>query len=354
MKRKAFVSGLSGQDGSLLAQLLLSKGYQVFGGRRRNASGSLWRLEELGIADKVTIVPFELLELPQMIRVLRDVMPDEVYNLAAQSFVATSFDHPLYTFDVDAMGVLRLLEAVKTACPYARIYQASSSEMYGNAPACEDPSCLGCVGYDEEARMLPRSPYGIAKLAAYHAVRNYRESKGKGCLYGLFASNGILFNHESSLRSLEFVTRKITDGLARIACGQDFVLHLGNLDAKRDWSYAGDAVRAMHLILQHSEPDDFVIATGETHSVREFLTLACNYLQLPLDDLFESGKIVIDESLTRPAEVDVLIGDASKAKRVLGWEPTVRFPELVQMMVDADMARIRRQLDGCFHSREQI
>ena len=349
MKKRAFITGISGQDAAYLAQLLLGKGYDVFGGKRRNASGSLWRLQELGIADQITYVPFELTELPQMMRVLKDIQPEEIYNLAAQSFVQTSFDHPLYTMDVNGMGVLRLLEAVKTVCPQARVYQASSSEMFGG---CDfDAWCIPCEtsALCEHKQMYPRSPYGISKLTAYWAVRNAREAKGAGCLYGLFACNGILFNHTSSLRGPEFVTRKITDGIARIAAGQDFVLRLGNLDARRDWGFAGDYVEAMWLMLQQDKPDDFVIATGKTHSVRDFLTAAIRASGLRGELLFEENRVWvgkrcvvrIDQRLCRPAEVDILLGDASKAKRVLGWEPQVGFEELVQMMVEADMRRVR-------------
>lgn len=344
MTNTALITGASGQDAAWLAQLLLSKGYRVVGGMRRNASGSLWRLTELGIDKDVEIVPFELLELPLMLRTLEKVRPDEVYNLAAQTFVQASFDEPLHTADVTGIGALRLLEAVRQACPTARYYQASSSEMFGN-------SIQSMFTLDENAPMHPRSPYGIAKLFAYWCTRNYREA------YGLHASNGILFNHESPLRGPEFVTRKISMGVAKIVAGQDHVIRLGNLDAKRDWGFAGDFVRAMWLMLQQDKPDDYVIATGESHSVREFvntafITTASHSPEWMVANDgsgmcgfgFDRHRVVVqvDPALYRPAEVDVLLGDASKARRVLGWEPTVSFDELVREMVEADLRREKR------------
>lgn len=350
--KTALITGISGMDGSHLAQLLLDKGYRVVGTYRRTASGSFWRLEELGVRDheNLSLVQMDLLELPRMLQVLRDTQPDEVYNLAAQSHVHTSFDQPLVTADVDAIGALRLLECIRSVCPKARFYQASSSEMFGNAP-------IGETGYTENSPMCPRSPYGFSKLFAYHATRNYRDA------HGMFACNGILFNHESPLRSLEFVTRKITDGVARITCGENHVIKLGNLDARRDWGSAPDYVRGMWLMLQHDTPDDYVLATGETHSVREFVTAAFKAASLPFvfgwvrdrsggepdvevgaltrDGIVHHHVLAVDPALYRPAEVDVLLGDASKARLVLGWESTVKFKQLVGMMVDAEIARRR-------------
>lgn len=343
----AFITGISGQDGSFLAQLLLAKGYKVIGGLRRNASGSLWRLEELGIREHVEIVPWEMLDLPLMLRTLERVKPDEIYNLAAQSFVKTSFDEPLHTADVNAMGVLRLLEAVRTVCPTARVYQASSSELFGNSLFVQQEAARlfdsrmqeAASQLSEESAFEPRSPYAVSKLFSYWAVRNYREA------FGLHASNGILFNHESPLRGLEFVTRKITDGVSRIACGEDYVLKLGNLEAKRDWGFAGDYVEAMWLMLQQDKADDYVVATGETHSVKDVLTEAV--IAAGMSGLLEFDKggmsldgrrvVAIDPSLYRPTEVDVLLGDASKARRVLGWKPKTTFNELIAMMVEADL-----------------
>ena len=337
MSKRVFITGITGMDGAHLSALLLSRGYEVIGGQRRSASGSLWRLDELGITKDVQLVPFDLHELPQMIRLLDRIQPDEIYNLAAQSFVAVSFEQPLLTADVDGMGVLRLLEAARTVCPTSKFYQASSSEMWGNA-------AMPPNGYNEDGPFYPRSPYGIAKRSAHWFVRNYREA------HGMFACCGILANHESSLRGLEFVTRKITDGVARIACGENYILKLGNLEAKRDWGHARDYTAAMFAMMQHDTPDDYVIATGETHSVREFIDAAVEAAGMRFSwnkdgtCAYTSNDNVLrlvsaQADLQRPAEVHVLLGDASKARRVLGWQPTTGFRDLVREMVEADLRR---------------
>ncbi|HEY8346561.1 MAG TPA: GDP-mannose 4,6-dehydratase [Symbiobacteriaceae bacterium] len=314
----ALITGITGQDGSYLAEFLLERGYTVVGLRRRTSQPNLDRIRHL---KDLRLEDGDLLDQASLIRVLEKVQPDEVYNLAAQSFVGTSWRQPLLTGDVTGLGVTRLLEAIRTVNPSIRFYQASSSEMYGKAQ--ETPQ-------NEKTPFYPRSPYGVAKLYGHWITVNYRES------YNLFACCGILFNHESPRRGSEFVTRKISEGVARIKLGLARELRLGNLDARRDWGFAGDYVRAMWLMLQQPYPDDYVIATGETHSVREFVELAFAHVGLNWQDY-----VVVDPSLFRPAEVDALVGDASKARRVLGWEPTVRFPDLVAMMVEADLKRLR-------------
>jgi GDPmannose 4,6-dehydratase len=317
VKRKAFITGITGQDGSYLAEILLEKGYQVFGMVRRSSSFNTARIDH--IFGDIELVFGDLSDGSVLNQLMRTVRPDEVYNLGAQSHVRVSFDIPEYTADTDAMGTLRLLDAIREEGVQARFYQASSSEMFGQAR--ETPQT-------EETPFHPRSPYGVSKVFSYWITRNYREA------YGMFAVNGILFNHESPRRGPTFVTRKITRAVGAILRGEQSELRLGNLEAKRDWGYAKEYMEGAWKMLQVDEPDDFVLATGETHSVAEFLAEAFGHADLDLRDYVQ-----IDERYYRPAEVDVLIGDYSKAKTKLGWEPNVRFKELVHMMVDADRER---------------
>ncbi len=321
MAKRALITGVTGQDGSYLAEFLLEKGYEVFGMVRRSSTVNFERIAH--IQDRMTLVAGDLLDEVSMVHILRDNRPSEVYNLAAQSFVQTSWNQPVLTGETTALGVTRLLDAIRTVDPGIRFYQASSSEMFGKVQA---------VPQVETTPFYPRSPYGVAKVYGHWITVNYRES------YGLHASSGILFNHESPRRGLEFVTRKVTHGVARIKAGLDDRLALGNLDAQRDWGYAADYVRAMWLMLQQDQPDDYVVATGETHSVRELVTLA-----FAAADLDWERYVVIDERFLRPAEVDLLVGDPAKAERTLGWKRQVEFPELVQMMVEADLALVGAQ-----------
>ncbi|MBI4499651.1 MAG: GDP-mannose 4,6-dehydratase [Gemmatimonadetes bacterium] len=314
----ALITGVTGQDGSYLAEHLLAKGYRVVGVVRRTSHDSYERIGHL--LDRVTIVAADLLDQHSLTTVLGDVKPDEVYNLAAQSFVPTSWSQPVLTGEFTALGVTRLLEAVRLAHPSARFYQASSSEMFGKVH--HSPQ-------NESTPFHPRSPYGVAKVYGHHITVNYRES------YGMYAVSGILFNHESPRRGLEFVTRRISDGVARIKLGLAKELRLGNLDAKRDWGFAGDYVDAMWRMLQQPAPDDYVIGTGATHSVREFADAAFAHAGLKWEDY-----VRIDQSLVRPAEVDLLLADPSKARKALGWKPSVTFQQLVEMMVDADLQRL--------------
>jgi GDPmannose 4,6-dehydratase len=321
--RRALITGITGQDGSYLAELLLSKGYEVHGLVRRASNSPLERIEH--IAQQLTLIPGDLADQGSLIEAMEDSQADEVYNLAAQSFVGASWRQPVYTGEIDALGVTRVLEALRLVKPEARFYQASTSEMFGKV--LETPQC-------ETTPFYPRSPYGVAKVYGFNVTVNYRES------FGIHATNGILFNHESPRRGLEFVTRKITDSVARIKLGLADELRLGNLDSTRDWGFAGDYVEAMWLMLQQEDPDDYVIGMGETHSVREFCQTAFAHVGLDYEQ-----HVIVDPCFVRPAEVDVLLGDCSKAKRVLGWEPKVSFRELVEMMVDSDMSRLsgRRQ-----------
>jgi len=315
MAGKALITGITGQDGSYLAELLLDKGYEVFGMVRRSSTETIERIEH--IKDKVTFLQADLLDQASLTKALEEAAPDEIYNLAAQSFVPTSWSQPVLTGQITGMGVTRMLEAVRQVAPKARFYQASSSEMFGKVRE---------VPQTEMTPFHPRSPYAVAKTYGHHITVNYRES------YGLFAASGILFNHESPRRGLEFVTRKITDGVARIKLGLADEIRLGNLDSQRDWGFAGDYVQAMWLMMQQDEPDNFVISTGKTHSIRDFLDIAFAHVDLEWGDYVKQ-----DDRYMRPAEVDQLIGDSSKAKKILGWEPTVDFKSLVTMMVDADM-----------------
>ena len=319
MTGRALITGITGQDGSYLAELLLHKGYEVIGMVRRSSTVNYERIAH--IQDRITCVSGDLLDEVSMIEILRDHRPDEVYNLAAQSFVQTSFGQPVLTGETTALGVTRLLDAIRLVNPEIRFYQASSSEMFGKVHE---------VPQTERTPFHPRSPYGVAKVYGHWITVNYRES------YGLHATSGILFNHESPRRGLEFVTRKITHGAARIRLGQARQLALGNLDAQRDWGYAADYVEAIWRMLQQDEPDDYVICTGETHSVQQLCDLAFGYLDLNWRD-----HVVQDPRFMRPAEVDLLVGDASKAERVLGWRPSTGFDDLVRLMVDADMALLQ-------------
>jgi GDPmannose 4,6-dehydratase len=318
MAKRAIISGITGQDGSYLAELLLEHGYEVTGIVRRSSAPNLWRIEHL--LDRITLRPADLLDQLSLMRIIQDVRPQEFYNLAAMSFVPASWDQPMLTGEFNSLGVTRVLEALRQVDPGVRLYQASSSEMYGRVRE---------VPQTELTPFYPRSPYGVSKVFGHYITVNYRES------YGLFAVSGILFNHESPRRGLEFVTRKVTDGVARIKLGLTDRLALGNLDAARDWGFAGDYVRAMWLMLQQDQPDDYVIATGVSHTVQQLVEMAFAHVGLEWKRYVQT-----DPALLRPAEVDHLIGDAAKAKRVLGWHPTVDFQQLIAMMVDADLARL--------------
>jgi len=319
--KRALITGVTGQDGSYLAELLLEKGYHVIGMVRRSSTLNFERIGHL--QDDIELVPGDLLDEVSMIRILQMHQPDEVYNLAAQSFVQTSFGQPVLTGETTALGVTRLLDAIRLADHEVRFYQASSSEMFGKVVE---------VPQRESTPLYPRSPYGVAKVYGHWITVNYRES------YGMHATSGILFNHESPRRGLEFVTRKISHGVARIKHGLDTELRLGNLDSQRDWGFAGDYVEAMWRMLQQDSPDDYVVSTGETHSVRDFCELAFGRVDLDWQEFVQ-----VDERFFRPAEVDLLVGDASRARTKLGWEPRTSFAELVGMMVDADVELVARQ-----------
>jgi GDPmannose 4,6-dehydratase len=322
MTRRALITGITGQDGSYLAELLLDKGYEVIGMVRRSSTVNFERIAHF--QDRVTFAPADLLDEVSLIESLREFQPHEVYNLAAQSFVQTSFRQPVLTGETTALGVTRLLDAIRMVDPTIRFYQASSSEMFGKVLE---------VPQRESTPFYPRSPYGVAKVYGHWITVNYRES------YGLHASSGILFNHESPRRGLEFVTRKITHTAAKIKLGLATELRLGNLDAQRDWGFAGDYVEAMWMMVQQDEPDDFVICTGETHSVREFVELAFARVDLDWEQ-----HVVIDDKFMRPAEVDLLVGDYAKASQVLGWKPRTSFADLVHTMVDADLDLLQGKL----------
>jgi GDPmannose 4,6-dehydratase len=318
MSKRAIITGITGQDGSYLAELLLSKGYEVVGTVRRASAPNYWRIQHL--LDRITIKPADLLDQLSIIRLVDEVRPDEMYNLAAMSFVPASWDQPMLTGEFNAQGVTRVLEAVRHVDPKIKLYQASSSEMFGKVRE---------IPQTELTPFYPRSPYGVSKVYGHYITVNYRES------YGLFAVSGILFNHESPRRGLEFVTRKVTDGVARIKLGQADTLSLGNLDAQRDWGFAGDYVQAMWLMLQQDHADDYVISTGISHSVRELVETAFAHAGLDWNK-----HVKLDPKFIRPAEVEQLIGDNTKARKALGWEPKVDFTALVEMMVDADLARV--------------
>jgi GDPmannose 4,6-dehydratase len=318
MAKRALITGITGQDGSYLAELLLKEGYEVFGMIRRLSTPNVWRIEHL--LERVTLKPADLLDQLSLLRLIEDVQPQEIYNLAAMSFVPASWDQPMLTGEFNSQGVTRMLDAVRRVGPKIRFYQASSSEMFGKVRE---------VPQTELTPFYPRSPYGVSKVFAHYITVNYRES------YDMFAVSGMLFNHESPRRGLEFVTRKVTDGVARIKLGLQDKLSIGNLDAHRDWGFAGDYVRAMWLMLQQDQPEDFVIATGVSHSVKELIEIA--FARVGLD---WEKHVWQDPALLRPAEVDHLLGDATKARKQLGWTPRVDFRQLIEMMVDADVERL--------------
>ncbi|MBI2357067.1 GDP-mannose 4,6-dehydratase [Candidatus Dojkabacteria bacterium] len=332
--KKALVTGITGQDGAWLSKLLIDKGYEVYGASRRNSNRNMYGLKYLGIEDKVKIVDFDLLDYSNIHDVITSIQPDEIYNLAAQSFVAASFKQPISTSMIDGIGVAYILDIVKTFLPKTKIYQASTSELYGKVQ--ETPQT-------EKTPLYPRSPYGVAKQYAHWMMINYRES------YDIFATCGILFNHESELRGKEFVTRKITDHVAKYSLGNKAELRIGNLDSSRDWGYAKDYVEGMYMMMQHETPDTFVLATGETHSIRDFTNYSFNAINVEVrwegKGVEEKGYdsktgellVVVDPSYFRPAEVDILTGDASKAKKVLGWEPKTKLDQLVKIMVEHDI-----------------
>jgi GDPmannose 4,6-dehydratase len=320
MAKRALITGITGQDGSYLAELLLEQGYEVVGAVRRASAPNLWRIQHL--LDRVTLRPADLLDQLSLIRLIEEIRPTELYNLAAMSFVPASWDQPMLTGEFNAQGVTRILEAIRQVDTSIKVYQASSSEMFGKVRE---------VPQSEATPFYPRSPYGVSKAFGHYITVNYRES------YGLFACSGILFNHESPRRGLEFVTRKISDGVARIKLGMTESLALGNLEAHRDWGFAGDYVRAMWLMLQQPHPDDYVVATGVSHSVQDLAEIAFSHVGLDW-----RKHVVVDPKLLRPAEVDHLIGDATKAREKLSWRPETTFERLVQMMVDADLDRYQR------------
>jgi len=322
--KKALITGVTGQDGSYLAEFLLSKGYDVYGMVRRTSTIHYERIRH--IQDKITLVQGDLSDQTSLTRAMSDIMPDEVYNLAAQSFVPTSWNQPAFTGDITGIGVTRMLESIHTVKPDTRFYQASSSEMFGKVQA---------VPQTEDTPFWPRSPYGVAKVYGHWITVNYRES------YDMYAVSGILFNHESPRRGLEFVTRKVTYNTAKIKLGMANEIRLGNLDAQRDWGFAGDYVEAMWLMLQQDSPDDYVVATGKTHTVERLLDVAFNCVDLNWKDY-----VVQDPKFMRPAEVDLLIGSPAKAQAKLGWEPNVSFEQMIQMMVEADIERLKKDPDN--------
>ena len=334
MSKKALITGITGQDGAYLSKLLLNKGYKVYGTARRSASEKFWRLEYLGIKDQIELIDFDLLEITNIQKVIKDIEPDEVYNLAAQSFVPTSFELPILTTDINSLGALRILDSILSTNSNIKFYQASTSEMFGKVQE---------VPQTELTRFYPRSPYGVSKLYSHYITLNYRES------YDLFACSGILFNHESPLRGNEFVTKKITSSLAAIKKGQLDVLMIGNVDAKRDWGFAGDYVEAMWMMLNAETPNDYVISTGENHTVREFIDISLKILNFKTEWIgdgvnaelinIDTGKpiIKVDPKFFRPAEVDELLGSSSLALKEIGWKPKVAFDQLIEMMIEFDL-----------------
>jgi len=325
-QKTAVITGVTGQDGAYLAKFLLEKGYKIYGTYRRLSTPNFWRLQSLGIQEQVELIPFDLLDQSSISGLFKKAKPDEFYNLAAQSFVGASFDQPIGAGEITGLGTTRIIDTLSTFSPHTKFYQASSSEMYGKVRE---------IPQTETTPFYPRSPYAAAKVYAHWITVNYREA------YKVFACCGILFNHESEMRGLEFVTRKITNAVARIKLGLQDKIVLGNIESKRDWGYAVDYVKAMWKIMQQNKPDDYVIATGETHSVREFARLAFEEVDLNYDDY-----IVTDKVFMRPAEVDILIGDPSKAKEQLKWEPRVSFNELIKIMVKADLQNWKKIMDG--------
>jgi GDPmannose 4,6-dehydratase len=338
MAKTAFITGITGQDGAYLTELLLKKGYKVFGGYRRTSSPNFWRIEELGVQNDVELVEVDIQDTGNLIRVFDKTKPDEIYNLAAQSFVAVSFEKPVLTGEITAIGVTRVLEAIRIVNPKIKFYQASSSEMFGKVQE---------IPQTEATPFYPRSPYAAAKLYGHWLTIGYRES------YNIFGCSGILFNHESPLRGIEFVTRKVSDAVARIKRGKQDHFEVGNMDAKRDWGFAGEFVEGMWMMLQQPEPRDYVLATNENHSVREFIEHAFNHVGIQIQwkgaDVHEYGVdaktgktlVKINPKFFRPGEVDQLLGDYSLAKKEIGWEPKVKFKELVEMMVDRDLERVQ-------------
>ncbi len=321
--KRALITGITGQDGAYLAKFLVSKGYKVFGGFRRTSTRNLWRLHYLGVKKDVELIPLDLLDQTSIMQAIITTKPDEIYNLAAQSFVGVSFESAIATGEISGLGVTRILDSIRILNPKIKFYQASTSEMYGNAPQPQN----------ENTPFEPASPYAAAKLYGHSVTKNYRDG------YGIFACSGILFNHESPIRGIEFVTKKITDAVARIKIGYTNELYLGNLDAKRDWGFAGDYVEAMWSMLQQDKPDDYVIATGESHSVREFCEEAFSVAGLDYKDY-----VKVDKQFFRPVDVNYLLGDPAKAKSKLSWKPKTSFKELVKMMVDADIEKYKEPM----------
>jgi GDPmannose 4,6-dehydratase len=321
--KKALITGITGQDGAYLAKFLVSKGYKVFGGYRRSSTRNFWRLHYLDVKKDIELIPMDLLDQTSIMSAIKYCEPDEIYNLAAQSFVGVSFEEAIATGEISGLGVTRILDSIRFINPKIKFYQASTSEMFGNAPQPQS----------EKTPFEPASPYAAAKLYAHWVNKNYREG------YGLFTCSGILFNHESPIRGIEFVTKKITDGVARIKMGYNKELLLGNLDAKRDWGFAGDYVEAMWAMLQHDKPDDYVVATGESHSVREFCQEAFSVVGLDYNDYVKT-----DKKFYRPVDVNYLLGDPKKIIETLGWKPKASFGELVKMMVDADLEKYKNPM----------
>ncbi len=328
MKNHALITGITGQDGAYLAKFLLDKGYQVYGTFRRLSTPNFWRLQHLGISNSVNLIPADLLDAGSMVEAIRLSEPDEIYNLAAQSFVGASFEEPVATAEISGVGVVRILDAIRQLCPHVKLYQASTSEMFGNLGQDKEPIA-------ESVNFKPVSPYAAAKVYGHYVTRIYREA------YGIFACNGILFNHESPLRGLEFVTRKISNGVAKIALGLSHDLRLGNLNSRRDWGYAPEYVESMWMMLQQDQPDDYIIATGESHTVSEVVEMAFKEADLDWREY-----VKIDNALFRPLDVDSLCGDYSKASKKFGWRPRTGLPDLVRLMVKEDISRWRRHLKG--------
>ncbi len=321
--KRALITGITGQDGPYLAKFLVSKGYEVFGGYKRSSTRNFWRLHYLDVKKDIKLLPFDLLDQTSIINAIKESEPDEIYNLASQSFVGVSFEQAITTGEISGLGVTRILDSIRIVNPKIKFYQASTSEMFGNAPHPQS----------EKTPFEPASPYAVAKLYGHWVNKNYRDG------YNMFTCSGILFNHESPIRGIEFVTKKITDGVARIKMGYNKEIFLGNLDAKRDWGFAGDYVEAMWMMLQHNKPDDYVVATGESHSVREFCQEAFSTVGLDYKNY-----VKVDKQFYRPVDVNYLLGDPTKIKTILGWKPKVSFKELVKMMVEADLEKYKNPM----------